>query len=100
MRYKDGSEWLDGEESKEEIHGFVFFYPGFDEGIVKIIEISITSEEVRRDAERLCKQIAQVLYVVNEQSDLLLIGSNDLLRTQEKKINLYKYEVSLITLMN
>jgi hypothetical protein len=59
MRYRDGSEWLDSgsddEESKEEIHGFVFFYPGFEEGIVKIIEISITNDEVRHDAERLCK---------------------------------------------
>ena len=55
MRYKDGSEWLDGEESKEEIHGFVFFYPGFEGGIVKIVEITITNDEVRRDAERLCK---------------------------------------------
>ena len=100
MRYKDGSEWLDGEESKEEVHGFVFFYPGFEVGIVKIIEITITNEEVRRDAERLCKQITQVLYVVNEQTHLLQTGSKDLLKTQEKKINLFKYEVSLDTLMN
>ena len=52
MYYKDGSEWMDGEESKEEIHGLVFFYPGLEDGIVKIIEINITSEEERKDAQR------------------------------------------------
>jgi hypothetical protein len=28
MKYQDGAEYLsEGEESKNEIHGFVFFYP-------------------------------------------------------------------------
>jgi hypothetical protein len=47
MYYTDGSEWLDDEESKEEIHGLVFFYPGLENGIVKVLEIRITNEEER-----------------------------------------------------
>ena len=49
MYYKDGGDEIDDEESKEEIHGLVFFYPGLADGIVKIIEISITSDEERKD---------------------------------------------------
>ena len=81
MYYVDGSEWMDNEETKEEIHGLVFFYPGLDKGIVKIIEINITSEEARRDVERFSKHMTQVLYVQNERTQLVLEGSKDYKRT-------------------
>jgi len=63
MYYVDGSEWMDGEETKEEIHGLVFFYPGLDAGIVKIVEINITDDAVRRDVERFSLHMTQPLYV-------------------------------------
>jgi hypothetical protein len=48
MKYTDGADHID-EECKNEVWGFVFFYPQLN--LCKILETEITSEEVRRDIE-------------------------------------------------
>ena len=100
MYYKDGGDEMDDEESKEEIHGLVFFYPGLADGIVKIIEISITSDEERKDVQRFQRYITEILFVQNERTKLTLEGSSDYKKVLEKKLSLFRYDVTLAALLN
>lgn len=75
MKYQDGAEWLsDGEESKNEIHGFVFFYPEGEDfaQICKVIEFEIDNQETRKELLAFEKLLTQILYVQNEQTRIIL----------------------------
>ncbi len=69
MHYTDGAD--QDEESKCEIHGFVFLYVGMGKQVCKIIEVDVTNDEVKSDMEQFSKYLTQILYVVNEQTDIL-----------------------------
>lgn len=69
MHYTDGAD--QDEESKCEIHGFVFLYVGMGKQVCKIIEVDVTNDEVKSDIEQFSKYLTQILYVVNEQTDIL-----------------------------
>jgi len=49
LYYEDGADSDEDEEQKEEVHGFVFFYPTLEKGIVKILEMTISNDEEKKD---------------------------------------------------
>lgn len=96
MRYSDGADHMD-EECKNEVHGFVFYYPTIN--MCKVIEIEVDSEQSRNDVNEFQKWLCTILYVVNEQSPVLASKSRDVQQKQHERESIHCFKISLAILL-
>jgi hypothetical protein len=97
MRYQDGADIDEEEESKTETHGFVFFYPSI--GVCKVIEVDVDSTERVSDLKEFEDWLTMVLYILNEQVHIRESKSQELMAKQKKIYSRYCIAASLDVLM-
>jgi hypothetical protein len=76
MKYTDGADHMD-EECKNEVVGFVFYYPQIAR--CNVIEIEIENEAGRNDVAEFERWLCQILFVVNEQTAIISSTSREIM---------------------
>jgi hypothetical protein len=77
MRYQDGADVDPEEVTKEEVHGFVFYYPTIS--VCKVIELDVDSKEAFNELKEFEDWLSMVLYILNEQVHIRETKSEEML---------------------
>jgi len=76
MKYTDGADHMD-DDCKNEVCGFVFYYPQIAR--CNVIEIEVEDESGRNDVAEFEKWLCEILFVVNEQSVVIQSKSREIM---------------------
>lgn len=79
LKYSDGADHMD-DDCKNEVCGFVFYYPRL--ALCKVIEIEVENEQGQQDVKEFEKWLCQILFVVNEHTPILESKSREIMQRQ------------------
>lgn len=98
MKYSDGADEEDGDSFLREIkNGYVFFYPSIN--MCKVIECTITSEQVAEELRQFEDWICKVLFITNEEMPLVSTTNKAALAKQNMATSKYCIPTQLAILL-